>query len=58
MVMIITGEEAVKKIHSGDNICITGNLNLLEPETILYEMEKSFLNNKTPSNLSIFTPVF
>lgn len=58
MVMIITGEEAVKKIHSGDNICIAGNLNLLEPETILYEIEKSFLNNKTPSNLSIFTPVF
>ncbi len=39
MFHFISGKEAIGKIRTGDHVCFIGNLNLLEPETILYELE-------------------
>lgn len=58
MFQIISGKEAVKKIKANDNLLIIGNLNLLEPETILYELEQSFLQNQQPADLTVLFPVF
>jgi len=58
MFQIVSGEAAVAKIKSGDHLCIVGNLNLLEPETILYELEQSFLKSGGPRNLTVLFPVF
>lgn len=58
MFQIISGKEAIKKINKGDHVCIIGNLNLLEPETILYELEQSFLESGGPSDLTVMFPVF
>ena len=58
MFQFISGKEAISKIKSGDRVCFIGNLNLLEPETILYELEQSFLNLGSPRNLTVMFPVF
>lgn len=58
MFQIVKGKEAVEKIQSGAHVCIAGNLNLLEPETILYEMEQSFLQTGRPADLTVMFPVF
>lgn len=58
MFKLVTGKEAVEHIHSGDTVCVGGNLNLLEPETILYELEQSFLRSGKPRDLTLLFPVF
>lgn len=58
MSKLVSGKEAVKKISSGDSVCFIGNLNLLEPETILYELEQSYQNFGTPRDLTVMFPVF
>ena len=58
MFQFLSGKEAIETISSGANVCFIGNLNLLEPETILYELEQSFLNLGRPRDLTILFPVF
>ena len=58
MFQIISGKDAVNMIKDGDSICIGGNLNLLEPETILYELEQSYEEKGSPSKLTVMFPVF
>lgn len=58
MFQIISGKEAAKKIKNDSNLLIIGNLNLLEPETILYELEQSYLATRQPANLTVLFPVF
>jgi len=58
MFQVLSGKEAVKKIPSGGTVCFIGNLNLLEPETILYELEQSWLATGKPGDLTILFPVF
>ena len=58
MFRLITGKEAAAKIHSGDHLCIIGNISLLEPETVLYELEQAFLKTGAPRDLTIMFPVF
>jgi propionate CoA-transferase len=57
MAEFIRGSEAVAKIKSGDHVCVIGCLNLLEPETILHELEQSFLKSGRPNNLTVMFPV-
>jgi propionate CoA-transferase len=58
MFKIISGKEAVSKIGSGSSVCFIGNLNLLEPETVLYELEQSYINSGSPRELTVMFPVF
>jgi propionate CoA-transferase len=58
MFKLVSGNEAVSKIKSGDHVCVIGNLNLLETETILHELEQSFLKSGSPQNLTVMFPVF
>lgn len=58
MFRFVSGKEVITKVHSGDTVCIGGNLNLLEPETVLYEFEKSFLHSGKPNGLTLLFPVF
>lgn len=57
MAEFIRGSEAVARIKSGDHVCVIGCLNLLEPETILHELEQSFLRTGHPNNLTAMFPV-
>lgn len=58
MATFIKGKEAAEKIKSGDSVCIIGNISMLEPETILYELEQQFLEKGTPKDLTLLFPVF
>lgn len=58
MARFISGREAAQLIKSDSNVCIIGNISLLEPETILFEIEKRFLEEEEPRNLTILFPVF
>jgi propionate CoA-transferase len=57
MAEFIRGSEAVARIKPGDHVCVIGCLNLLEPETILHELEQSFLKSGRPNNLTVMFPV-
>lgn len=57
MAEFIHGRDAVAKIKPGDHVCVIGCLNLLEPETILHELEQSFLRTGRPNNLTVMFPV-
>jgi propionate CoA-transferase len=54
----VSGAEAITKIKSGDHVCLIGNINLLEPETILHELEQSFLTSGAPRDLTVTFPIF
>ncbi|HEX7056296.1 MAG TPA: CoA-transferase [Bacilli bacterium] len=54
----ISGAEAIAKIRTGDHVCLIGNINLLEPETILHELEQSYITSGTPRDLTVSFPVF
>ena len=56
MARFIRGREAAQLIKSDSNVCIIGNISLLEPETILFEIEKRFLEEEEPRNLTILRP--
>lgn len=57
MAKFVTGKEAVTRLRSGDHICVIGCLNLLEPETVLYELEQAFLTTQQPRDLTVLFPV-
>ena len=56
MAVFIKGKEAAEKIKNGDSVCVIGNISMLEPETILYEIEQQFLEKGTPRDLTLFVP--
>lgn len=58
MAVFIKGKEAAEKIKNGDSVCVIGNISMLEPETILYEIEQQFLEKGTPRDLTLLFPVF
>ena len=50
---IITAEKAVDLIRDGDTIIIGGSAGMGVADTVLVALEKRFLENKTPSALTI-----
>ena len=58
MVKFINAKEAAEKVFNGCNLFVSGNLSILEPESILYELEQRFLHDGTPNNLNLYFPVF
>lgn len=58
MTKVITAAQAARLIPDSANLCISGNLSILEPESVLYELEQRFLRENAPRELTLFFPVF
>jgi propionate CoA-transferase len=50
---IVTAEEAVALIHDGDAICTSGFVGVGTPDQILLALEKRFLNDGAPRDLTL-----
>lgn len=57
MSKVVSVEEAVSQVRSGDSIAVCGTGVVLEPDLLLEELERRFLSDGTPADLSIVAPM-
>ena len=53
MITILSAQEAVKKIKNDSTVAIGGFVGICHPEEITTAIEESFIENKSPKNLTI-----
>ena len=54
---LVDVQDSINRIKSGSTIAITGNCEMLLPDLVLESLEKKYLREGYPKNLTIFYPV-